>query len=261
MKFLKLEAKAAALDLSRELAYKANFFLKCVAFVFTDFIGPIITLLIYNSTLGVPGWSFYELLLFQGTLIIVFGLGHLFVIALPYITIHSIDRGEFDKYLIKPYPPLLYLITQSILVEGVAEIAAGVLISGFAIYTLGLPVLSLNFIAYLLLIFVGLLFQISMMILISALAFLVVKSDALMILYFKLTDFARWPISIYSTLLKLFLIFLFPIAVSSFFPAEILLRGIRLSVMLQACIPVLVFLFIALAFWKLAMKKYASAGG
>ncbi|MBW3018675.1 ABC-2 family transporter protein [Candidatus Woesearchaeota archaeon] len=261
MKLMKLEAKAAALDLSRELAYKGNFILKCLAFVITDFIGPVLTLLIYNSTLGIPGWSFYELLLFQGTLTIVFGLGHLFVLALPYTAIHAIDRGEFDKYLVKPYSPLLYLITQSILVEGVVEVGAGVFIAALSIVKLGLPVFSMSFFSYLFMIFLGIVFQVAVMVLIASLSFFIVKADALMNLYFRLSDFARWPISIYGPLLKIFLVFLFPVAVSSFFPAEVLLRGLSLPVLFQAFIPVAVFFLIAVAVWNLAMRRYASAGG
>ena len=261
MKFLRLEAKAAALDLSRELAYKGNFLMKGVAFVITDFIGPILTLLIYSTTLGIPGWSMFEFLLLQGSLIIFAGLGHTFVLALPYDVIRSIDKGEFDKYLIRPYPPLLYLITQAVLVEGVIETFAGIFVVAFAMWKLQLSVFSFNFVAFLLLIVLGLLFQAGMMIMISALSFLFVKSDALMHLYHKLSDFARWPLTIYSPLLKLLFVFFVPVAISSFFPAKVLLDGFSLSLLLQASLPVLAFLAVAIGFWQLAMRKYASAGG
>ena len=155
MKLLKLFCKGAALDLSREMIYKGNFFIKSLALVFTDFISPIFALLIYTATPGIPGWSFYEFLLFQGTFIMVFGLGHLFVIALPYDTVRAIDRGEFDKYLIRPFSPLLYLMSQSVLVEGFVEFFAGAAISGFAIYNLNINIFSFNFLCYALLIFIG----------------------------------------------------------------------------------------------------------
>lgn len=261
MRFLKLEAKAAAMDLSRELAYKGNFLMKCLAFALTDFIGPVLSLLIYSTTMGIPGWSLHEFLLFQGTLVVFMGLGHIFVLALPYDTIHAIDRGEFDKYMVKPFSPLVYLITQSVLVEGVVEVLAGAFIVGFAMFKLQLSVFSFNFLLYLFLLALGFLFQAGVMILVSALAFFVVKSDALMHLYFKLSDFGRWPITIYSPLLKLTLVFFFPIAVSSFFPADVLLHGFSWTVMLQSVIPVALFFAIAVAVWNLAMRRYSSAGG
>lgn len=261
LKFFKLEQKAAALDLSRELAYKGNFIMKCLAFAITDFIGPVLTLIIYSTTMGISGWSFHEFLLFQGSLIIVFGLGHLFVLALPYDTIRSIDRGEFDKYLTKPFHPLLYLITQSVLVEGVVEVMSGVVIAGFALYKLGISVFSLNLLGYLVLLFCGLLFQASVMIFVSAMAFIFVKSDALMNLYFKLSDFARWPLQVYGPFLQFFLVFLFPVAVSSFFPAQILINGMSAPFMFKAMIPVLTFFALSVIFWNHALRKYTSAGG
>jgi len=261
MRLLRLEGKAAALDLSRELAYKGNFIMKSFAMVISDFIGPLLTLLLYSTTLGIPGWSFYEFLLFQGTFTIVFALGHTFVLALPYDTMHAIDRGEFDKYMVIPFSPLLYMITQAVLVEGVVEVFSGVLIVGFAMWNLGIGVFSASFAGYLLLIVLGLLFQVGVMILIAALAFVVVKSDALMLLYFKLSDFARWPISIYGPLLKMFLVFLFPIAVSSFFPAELLVRGLDWVILVNAIVPVLIFVALSVWCWQWALKQYASAGG
>ena len=261
MRFARLEAKAAAMDLSRELAYKGNFLMKGVAFVITDFIGPILTLLIYSTTLGIPGWTIYEFLLLQGSLIIFSGLGHLFVLALPYDVIRAIDKGEFDKYLIKPYPPLLYLITQSVLVEGLIEMFAGVFIVAVAMWNLSITVFSVNFLLYVGIVLFGLLFQAGVMILISSLSFLFVKSDALMHLYYKLSDFARWPLTVYSPLLKLLLIFLVPVAISSFFPAKVLLDGFSASLLWQAFLPVLAFLAVAVWCWNMAMRRYASAGG
>lgn len=261
MKLLRLELKAAALDLSRELAYKGNFIMKSLAMVISDFIGPMLTLLLYSTTLGIPGWSFYEFLLFQGTFTIVVALGHTFVLSLPYATMYAVDRGEFDKFLVLPFSPLLYMITQSIMVEGFVELLSGMLIVGFAMWSLGLSVFSASFAGYVLLVLLGLLFQVGIMVLVSALAFVVVKSDALMLLYFKLSDFARWPLSIYGPLLKMFLVFLFPVAVSSFFPAELLLRGLEPMVLVQAVVPVLVFLSLAVLCWQWALRRYASAGG
>ncbi|OYT32376.1 hypothetical protein DRJ22_01610 [Candidatus Woesearchaeota archaeon] len=261
MKLLKLYLKGFSIDLSREMIYKGNFLVKALAFVLTDFISPIFALLVYAATPGIPGWSFYEFILFQGTLVIVLGLGHLFVLVLPFDTIEAIDRGEFDKFLVKPFPPLLYLLSQSVLVEGVIEFFAGVVITGFAFFHLGINLLSLKFLVFAGLIFLGVLFQFAVMILVSALAFLVVKSEALMNLYFKLSDFARYPLTVYPFGLKLFLIFLFPVAVCSFFPAEILLRGVDLKLLFLAVVPVLAFFGVSVFFWNLAMRKYASAGG
>jgi ABC-2 type transport system permease protein len=247
--------------LSGDMAYKMNFFIKCFAVALADMVGPLLTLLIYTTTLGIPGWTMHEFLLFQGTLLIVFGLGHTFTLVLPYDVIHNIREGEFDKYLVKPVNILLYLLAESFYMEGLAEIAIGLMITVYSIVSIGIPLASINFLLYLILILAGFLIQVSMMVFISSLAFLVVRSDALMHLYFKISDFIRYPLNVYAFSIKFFLTFLFPLAISSFYPAMILLKGATPLFLVSILAPVVVFFFVSIAFWTLAMRCYTSAGG
>ena len=62
--------KNLALELQKEMIYKLNFFLKVVGLVLADIVAPLITLLIYRSTPGIPGWTFEEFILFQGSFIL-----------------------------------------------------------------------------------------------------------------------------------------------------------------------------------------------
>ena len=68
-KYLSLWIKNLELELAGEMIYKMNFFIKTVALIFADIIGPLVTMLIYANTSGIPGWSFHEFILFQGTFI------------------------------------------------------------------------------------------------------------------------------------------------------------------------------------------------
>jgi ABC-2 type transport system permease protein len=261
MKFLRLEKKTIGMSLASEMAYKTNFYIKAFAMVLADFVGPLLTLLIYSATLGIPGWTLDEFLLFQGTLILVFGLGHTFTMHFPYEVIHCIREGEFDKYLVKPYNTLLYLLAESFIIDGLPEVAVGICLVAYTMIKLGLSVFSFSFFWYLVLVAAGLLVQVSVMVFISASAFLVVRSEALMNLYFKLSDFVRYPLNVYALGIQFALTFLFPLAVSSFYPAEVLLRGATPKILLSVLIPVVLFTVLSVFLWNLAMKKYTSAGG
>ena len=261
MSVLKIVKRAIIMRVSEDLAYKWNFFIKFIAMMLQDFIGPLVILLIYTTTAGIPGWSFYEFILFQGTLTLVFGLGHLFAVMIPVEVMHSVRKGTFDKFLLKPINTLVYLTASAFDWDGLAQILVGVSLIIFAFVKINLTVLSSNFVLYLLLILVGFLFQYAMMILISALTFLWVQSWALLDLFFKLTDFARYPSGIYGGSLQFFLTFLFPIAISAFFPVEVLLRGFNAILLLKVIVPVIAFFIVSLFLWKLAMRKYTSAGG
>ena len=261
MKFLRIEKKTVGMSLAGEMAYKTNFYIKAFAMVLADFVGPLLTLLIYSTTLGIPGWSLNEFLLFQGTLILIFGLGHTFVMHFPYEIIHSIREGEFDKYLVKPYNTMLYILSESFIIDGLPEVAVGICLVTYTMIKLGLSVFSFDFFWYLILVAAGLLMQIAVMVFISAFAFLVVKSEALINLYYKLSDFVRYPLNIYAIGIQFALTFFFPLAVSSFYPAEVLLRGATPKILLSILIPVIIFTAISVYLWNMAMKKYTSAGG
>lgn len=258
---LKLFFKSWALEISSQMAYKANFATKMLALFMMDIIGPLVILLIYTNTAGIPGWSFEEFILFQGTLLLVIGLSHAFVIMMPVNILEDIRDGHFDKHLLRPFNMLAYFLFSSPDIDGLAEIGVGITLTSWAFIKLGLSVLSPNFLIYLLLIMLGFLFQYAILIVISALAIMFVKSWALFDILFSLENFARYPLSVYSSGFVFFLTFLFPIAVSAFYPVEALLRGITMLNLVKVSIPVIASFAISVLLWNKAMKKYSSAGG
>ena len=257
--YLKLWKKFLALELQAEMMYKINFFLKILSFIVGDIIAPIITLLIYTTTPGIPGWSFAEFILFQGSFIIVFGLAHFLIMGFPARVIEAVRDGSFDKYLVQPIKPLWHLTISAWDLEGGAEVLTGLALIGWAMTKLQLA--TINIVMYPLFILLGLLFIYSLLIIVAALAFLVVKSWALYDIFFKLSDFGRYPLTIYEGTLRFFLTLILPIGLVAFYPAEVLVRGGIIHNLIMAGAPVIVLFGIALLLWREAMRRYTSAGG
>ncbi|MDD5178100.1 MAG: ABC-2 family transporter protein [Candidatus Nanoarchaeia archaeon] len=259
--YFTLLRKSFEMELSSELAYKWNFIIKSVALVLLSIVTPLVTLLIYSNTSGIPGWGFEEFILFQGTIILVLGVGRFCMLEFPARVIQNIRKGEFEKFLTKPFDPLLYLTFSSVQIEGLAEIATGLALVAWSFIKLNLSIISIGFLLYIFLIILAILFVYSFMILISALAFLFVDSWALFDLFFRFTDLARYPTSVYGAGVRFFITFIFPLAILGNYPAEALTKGISLGLILEIIIPVIIFFIISLFLWKWAMKKYTSAGG
>ena len=249
------------MEISTDLAYKTNFIIRCFALVISDFIGPLIVLLIYNSSLGVPGWKFEEFILFQGTFIFVTGIAHTFIYHIPFNVIENVREGTFDKILTKPFNPLLYLTFSSIDLEGIAEVITGIFLIAWSLIKLDISIFSLNAVYYALFLLLALLFLYSAMIMISALAFIVVRSFGLLELLFKFMDVARYPMNIYGLEMKFIFTFLLPIAVISFYPASALLGRFSIATFIEILVPVSIFFAISLFAWNFGIKKYTSAGG
>lgn len=260
-KYLKLWKRIFELELSSEMAYKTNFIIKSFALIIADLIGPIITMLIYSSSSGIPGWSFEEFILFQGTFIFVTGISHAFILAFPRIVVENVREGTFDKILTKPFNTLLYLTFSAIDIEGFAEVFAGIGLIIFAFIKLNLTVFSLNFLIYILIMIIALLFLYSLFIIISALAFLFVRSFALFELLFKILDVSRYPMNIYSIEMRFMFTFILPVAIVSFYPALALLGRFSIATFIEILVPVSIFFAVSLFIWNLGIKKYTSAGG
>lgn len=251
--------KNLALTLQSDMIYKANFFIKMLAFVIADIIGPIITLLIYQTTAGVPGWSFEEFILFQGSFILTFGLVRLFYLNMPGHVIRAVRDGSFDKYLVKPFHPLVQLSLSSWNLEGLAEIATALILLVWAGSQLSITLLGFLFFVFVIALANVLIY--SLMIMIAAASFLFVKSWALYDIFFKVSDLGRYPTDIYGGSLRFVMTFLFPIGVIAFYPAESLLGRVHLSTLPKIVLPVVGMFILSLILWKQAMKKYTSAGG
>ncbi len=258
-KYFRIWIKNAGIALSEDMAYKANFFIKIIAIALTDFLGPLIAVLIYSNSSGIPGWTFEEFILFTGTFTLIFGLGHALVIMMPHMVIESVRRGEFDKYMVKPFNPLVLLSISCWDMDGFAEVFTGLALVIWSMTKIGVTLPHLGL--YLLLVIVGIIFQYAGMVLISAIAFRVVKSYSLYDLFFEISKFARYPLTIFGPGVQLIFTFLFPVAISSHYPVEALLRGASLLTLLKISIPVMVFLAFSIWLWEQAMKHYSSAGG
>jgi len=259
-KYLGLLRESMALQLSSEMAYKGNFFIKLIAVGLVDIVSPLLMLLIYTQTQGIPGWNLMEILFFQGTLFMIFGISHMFIYGVPYEIMDMIRTGNFDKVLIRPYNALLYTMTTSIDFDGFSEFAVGLFLIIFSSIKLNLA-LSGNILIYLGFMFLAIIFQYASVIIVSSLAFLVVKSYALFDIYFNLLDLAKYPTSIYSNSMQFVMTFVIPIAIISFYPASVILKTINPWNIILITLSVLAFLGFSILLWNLAIRKYTSSGG
>ena len=260
MKYLSLAKRMIKIRLSNAFAYKADFFTIIFAKIIGDLVGPLLALFIYQSTLGIPGWTFEQFILFQGTFILVLGLSVSISADIFWHVFGAIDSGTFDKYLLKPYNSWLFLMALSTNWEGFAEISLGIILITYSIIKLDIAITSIAFIIYLSLIMMGVLFFTSAYTILAAGSIVAVRNEALLNLFHRMLDFARYPLDVYSSAIKFSLTFLFPLAVGSFYPATVLIHG-GAGNLAALYLPTIGFFIASLAIWHYSIKKHNSAGG
>lgn len=258
-RFFKIWSRGFSLSMSSQLAYRTSFILLVFSLIFSRLIGPIITLLVYNISNGIPGWTLWEMILFQGVAVFVFGFNHAFLGGIAWTTQEMVNEGEFEMVLLRPFYILANIASRSIDFHGITDVLVGLVIIVVSVIKLHLfgPMLF----AFALLILLALLFILSLDVIVASLAIIFVQVEALDNIVGSVAQFSGWPITIYPGGVKFLFNFVIPVAIASYWPATILLGKEPLTNIFLAIIPVMIFFAFSMWFWKFAMKKYQSAGG
>lgn len=258
-KFFRIWKRSAILVLELVMSYKVGFFLLLASLFLGNILIPVVSVIIYAVSAGIPGWSLAEFVLFQGTLILVIGLWHTFFASLLGETIGAVKEGTFDKILLRPFSSLGFLTASSFDPDGFAEIAAGIAIVAWALIQLKL--FNLMLLPYLFIVFLGAFFEYALTIIAAALSFIFVKTWRLFELITLVERFSRYPISIYGAGMRIFLTFIVPAAIASYYPASVLLGKQPIITVAWIALPVFAFFAFSLWLWHFALRHYTSAGG
>lgn len=261
MSLLRIWKGWAKLQFSSGATYRFNFILKGIAMLIFGVMGPIAAMIIYSVSSGIPGWSFEEFLLLTGIFLFVNGMDILLFRKLPDRTIDKIREGEYDVDLVKPISPLAFATVTALDLDGITSIFVGGFVVLYSLIKIGWIFNLVNLLSFTFLLALAVLFMYSVDILIASLAFLVVKSYALLDIFGELIGIGRNPLTIYGVTGLMLLTFVFPIGLAAFYPASAILGRIPTTAILYLAATALGFFASALVLWKLAIKKYTSAGG
>ncbi len=260
MNLFKIFWKSASMTLSREMAYKFNFIVRTLTLLSFDLVMPLITILIYLSTKGFPGWSFEQILLFQGIFLIINSIDRIFFQAVDWTLTHSVRTGSFDRYLLYPMNTLAYLSFNNLNFEHLANLLIGI---GLLVYSALQLNLVITFSTVLLVAAAfgfAALFIYSMAILRFAIIIRAVIIGRIGELFRIIKTFGEYPVSIYNKFLSSVFRYVIPLTVLSTIPSRVLLSNIE-NTMYLSFIAIFILFLLCQSFWNSTLKNYESAGG
>lgn len=261
-KMLSLWLRNAKMCIMSELAYRTEFVVRCSAIFVGNLIAPLVALLIYQTTAGIPGWSFWEFILFQGIFILTFnGLSNAFLWKIVSKVSKGVQQGTFDNTLIKPFNPLFFVTFTSFDFEHIGDILAGLFLIILALTRLKWEFSLLTFVPALLLILGGILFLYSIHVITAALSFAFVQLRNLINIFLSFIEFGKYPLSIYGMSMRFMLTFVFPAGLAAFCPASVLIGKEAWPLLLKIIPSVAGFFILSLIIWSALLKRYQSAGG
>ena len=252
-------------SLRSELQYRANFLIMALMGIVYQCTGFAFIWVVLARFQALAGWTLGEVAFLYGLRLIMHAINGALTGGL-YSLEWKVRQGEFDRYLVRPMPPLLQLMCERIHVS-----IAGDLIGGLALFAAAASLVAVNWtplaLLYLVLaVFGGALVELALRVLFSALAFRFLSANAFMsVLDTVFSNFTNYPLNIFGSVLEFLLTFGVPLAFMAYFPAVVLLGRtgeLQVSPIFAYGAPLagIVWLCVALLVFHHEMRNYQSAG-
>ena len=248
------------MSLDRGMAYRTDFFLNLIiSLVFTS-MGPIVQYLIFSQTNGYPGWNTDQILLFQGILLFTMGLNNTVLGEVRGTAVNIMRNGDFDRYLIKPYPAIGVLLTGGFSLKHVGTLIAGTAITLYMLLSMHLTPDISDILLFLWFIVAGIFAYMGFTIIFCGLVIVLIQMGRLGDFFDNVLRFAGYPIEIYNGLFRTAFVTLLPLAVLAYLPTQALLHRLDWNMVWGSFGALLIF-FLSLKFWNRCIRNYTSAGG
>lgn len=243
------------------VAYRGDFGIMVGSTLIREGCTLLFIAVIFGKIALLEGWSFYEVVLIYGLSTVAGGVNGVFL-NMPHSLGWYVRGGQLDVLLIHPPRPLF----QALGANCFNPMALGSLVAGIGITAVALARIDRPFqpwwLAYIPLITVGgSLIMFSLIMIVACLGFWLTNVTSINILLGYVPEFARYPLSIFSSPIRFTMTWLLPFAMAGVLPAGFMLGkdGYQLYGLVAPLIG-WVFLALALAFWSFAVRFYVSTG-
>ena len=248
-------------ELKRFLEYRSDFLMGIIGFLIGQVFNLMYLWIIFINIPDLVGWSLEEIIFLYGFSLIPKGIDHLLFDNLWNVSNYTIRNGDFDKYLIRPINSLLYVLVEKFQIDALGE-----LIMGISLICVVLPELSIefNFIKSLLILLVipfATLIYTGIKIITASISFWIKRSGNITYTIYMVSDFAKYPVTIYNNLIKSVITYIIPFAFTTFYPAKYVLTGgnpffnIGLTIVIS-----ILLMAIGIIIWNKGIKAYESSG-
>jgi len=258
-RYIKIYTECVKTALARALSYRLNFLLSLIITIGYNAVFPLVSVLIYRSGAGFPGWNFYEVLLMQSIFIMSQGFASIMFSNVLWTTMQHIREGSFEIVLLKPLNPLFFLIASNFDPESFGLILGGTVLFAFSLAhneltsAAAIPQFILLFAA-------GFSVMAGINMIMAATSFKWVGNSRIPEIFDSILTFGKYPVTIFPNVIKGIATFVIPVGMIGFFPASALLGRLDISVMF-AVIPCVLFMLAGVFLYQFMVKLYEGVGG
>lgn len=204
------------------LAYQADFAIMVVAAILTQVLGFVFLWVVYERIPDIQGWDFWEVACIYALIFFTEGVASFFFEGVWRIS-SLVNRGELDLYLVRPVSPLLQVLSGSVGMNGLGNMLTGGLIITQALRHVTFEWSIQKALMALVLFLSAIIIRTSINLASCSIVFWTHSpGNAFPFMIHSLCDFAKFPLTIYSLGVQVFVAVIVPYAFISFFPAAYL---------------------------------------
>lgn len=261
-KNLRLYAKLQLVQIRAAVEYRADFWIGILGAMLQQGAGLVFVSALFSQIPEVAGWTVWNIAILYGLAMLPKGLTELFCDG-PWTLRGKVNSGEFDRVLVRPVSPALQSATAIVSIHGFGQVILGIVVlsmgmtrSDIAVQWWTLPYLAL--------------IVVSSAVMIGALNFVINMTgfwepsaqSALPTMLALLIDFAKFPLDIYTMVIRGLVTVVMPYAFVSYFPALLLLNRDTPWRWLGLATPVVTVLVLVFTswLWGKALNRYQGVG-
>lgn len=242
-----------------DLQYRANFWFQLLQSAIQLGTGLAVLALVFSQTPQLNGWTGPALLAVMGVHILMGGvIGTLIQPSMERLR-QDIREGTFDFVLTKPEDAQVLSSVREIRIWQAVDVLVGLVVLGFAVSQLEQTLGAADALAFALALVFGGLMIYSFWLIITTVAFWIVRIDEVAELFQGLYQSGRWPVTIYPGWLQASLTYLVPIAFAVTVPAEALTSRLTPETLVLAGVFGLFLVIVSRAFFRFGLRHYSGA--
>lgn len=243
------------------LEYQGDFWILMGAAVLTQVLGFVFLWVIFQRIPTISGWSFWEVAFIYAMIFFTEGVATFFFEGTWGIST-LVHRAELDRYLVRPMSPLLQVLGSRIGMNGLGNMLIGVLIITQSLRNLAVEWSAAKIAMLLLLLVSAAAIRVAVNLAACSISFWTRgPGNAFPFFIHSISDFAKYPITIYALGIQVLVAVVVPYAFISVFPAAYLFGKGQLAPWgLLSPLVALYCLAVAVAVFYRGLATYESSG-
>lgn len=243
------------------LEYRANFIIGAASTVMMQAAGLLTIWVVMAQVPSLKGWTLPELWLIYGLITLALSINHMFADNLWTLGQQYVRTGSFDRFLVRPVNPLFHLLADRFCHDGIGNFIVGLVLVLTAANSLDILWTLGDMLYMTVAVLSGGLIFISLNLITCVSAFWIMDSVPVTRIVFELHEFAKYPLAIYPNIIRIFLTFIIPFGLASYYPASYILgRETPLYLAWLAPLFAVGLFLVAYRVWLFGLRHYSSTG-